>query len=147
MFFENDRVTLLPESAEVDLVAERLRGQELDFDLKTPSGKVIVEADKRITARHIRELEGAGITSLAVPDSYILGRALSRDLVDLETGEVLASANDELTPELLAKFQKSVLRRLRRFTPMTSIGVPISQIRCGPMPQRPHLRRRSKSTG
>ena len=106
LFFENDRVTLLPESAEVDLVAERLRGQELDFDLKSATGKVIVEAEKRITARHIRELEGAGIKSLAVPDSYILGRALSRDLVDLETGEVLASANDEVTPELLAKFRE-----------------------------------------
>ena len=106
LFFENDRVTLLPESAEVDLVAERLRGQELDFDLKTATGKVIVEAEKRITARHIRELESAGIKSLAVPDSYIQGRALSRDLVDLETGEVLASANDEVTPELLAKFRE-----------------------------------------
>ncbi len=39
MFFDNDRITLLPESAEVDLVAERLRGQELDFDIKTSSGK------------------------------------------------------------------------------------------------------------
>jgi len=106
LFFENDRVTLLPESAEVDLVAERLRGQELDFDLKTATGKVIVEAERRITARHIRELENAGIKSLAVPDSYILGRALSRDLVDMETGEVLASANDEVTPELLAQFRE-----------------------------------------
>jgi len=106
LFFENDRVTLLAESAEVDLVAERLRGQELDFDLKTATGKVIVEAERRITARHIRELENAGIKSLAVPDSYILGRALSRDLVDMETGEVLASANDEVTPELLAQFRE-----------------------------------------
>ena len=106
LFFKNDRVTLLPESAEVDLVAERLRGQELEFDLTTSTGKVIVEAEKRITARHIRELEKAGIKSLAVPDAFILGRALSRDIVDLETGEVLAAANDEVTPELLTNFRE-----------------------------------------
>ncbi len=106
MFFDNDRITLLPESAEVDLVAERLRGQELDFDIKTSSGKVVVEAGKRITARHIRELEKSGMKSLGVPDTYLHGRALARDLVDMETGEVLASANEEVTKDLLEKFRE-----------------------------------------
>ncbi len=106
LFFDNDRVTLLPESAETDLVAERLRGQEFDFDLKTKTGKTVVAANKRITARHIKELEKSGMKSLGVPDSYLHGRALARDLVDMETGEVLASANDEITAELLEKFRE-----------------------------------------
>jgi DNA-directed RNA polymerase subunit beta len=106
MFFDNDRITLHPESAEIDLVAERLRGQELDFDIKTATGKMVVEAGKRITARHIRELENSGMKTLSVPDVYLHGRALARDLVDMETGEVLASANEEVTKDLLEKFRE-----------------------------------------
>ncbi|MEK9941451.1 MAG: DNA-directed RNA polymerase subunit beta [Gammaproteobacteria bacterium] len=106
MFFDNDRITLHPESAEIGLVAERLRGQELDFDIKTATGKMVVEAGKRITARHIRELENSGMKTLSVPDVYLHGRALARDLVDMETGEVLASANEEVTKDLLEKFRE-----------------------------------------
>ncbi len=66
----------------------------------------MVEARKRITARHIRELEKSGMKSLGVPDTYLHGRALARDLVDMETGEVLASANEEVTKDLLEKFRE-----------------------------------------
>ena len=107
LFFETDRITLLPESAQIDLVAERLRGQELDFAITTPSGAVVIEADKRITARHIRELEKTQMKALDVPDSYLMGRILAKDLVDTETGEVLAAANDELTEELLAQLREA----------------------------------------
>ncbi len=107
LFFETDRITLLPESAQIDLVAERLRGQELDFAITTPSGAVVIEVDKRITARHIRELEKTQMKALDVPDSYLMGRILAKDLVDTETGEVLAAANDELTEELLAQLREA----------------------------------------
>ncbi|MGE4634499.1 MAG: DNA-directed RNA polymerase subunit beta [Arenicellales bacterium] len=107
LFFETDRITLLPESAEVELIAERLRGQEMDFDIKTPSGTVVVAAEKRITARHIRELEKTSLTALDVPDSYLISRVLATDLVDTETGEVLAAANDEVTEELLVKLREA----------------------------------------
>ena len=147
LFFENDRVTLLPESAEVDLVAERLRGQELDFDLKSATGKVIVEAEKRITARHIRELEGAGIKSLAVPDSYILGRALPGTSWIWKLEKYWPAPTMKSHRNCWPNSVRSVLRRLRRFIPMTSTGVPTSQIRCVPMPRGPHSRRRSKFTG
>ena len=101
LFFETDEISLLSDSAEIKLVAERLRGQELDFSIKSASGKVIVEAEKRITARHIREITKAGITALSVPDSYIVGRSLASDIIDEETGELIAAANEEVTTELL----------------------------------------------
>ncbi len=101
MFFENDNITLTEESATIELVPERLRGQRLDFDLIGVKGKVLVEAEKRITTRHIRELEDAGISDIDVPIEYILGRTLARDIVDTETGELLVEANQELTQEVL----------------------------------------------
>src|SRR5690606_24473531 len=64
---------LAKEGAELELVAERLRGETLNFDLAAGK-KVIVEAGKRITARHVKLLEQAGIDTLEVPDEYLLGR-------------------------------------------------------------------------
>ena len=46
----------------IELIPSRLRGQTLPVDLKVKS-KIVVEANKRITARHVRELEQAKITS------------------------------------------------------------------------------------
>lgn len=44
------------------------------------------------------------MTRLDVEQESLLGKALAADLIDSETGEVLASANDEITEELLVKF-------------------------------------------
>ena len=69
------------------------------------AGKVIVEAGKRITARHVKQLEQAKIKTLEVPDDYLVGRILAHDVVDTKTGEVLAVANEELNEATLAKLR------------------------------------------
>src|SRR5215472_659459 len=60
----------------LELVAERLRGETLTFDLAI-GDKVLVEAGKRITARHVRQLAAENITALEVPDDYPVGRILA----------------------------------------------------------------------
>ncbi|WP_430392448.1 DNA-directed RNA polymerase subunit beta [Dyella sp. 20L07] len=90
----------------LELVAERLRGETLTFDL-TIGDKVLVEAGKRITARHVRQLAAENITALEVPDDYPVGRILAIDVVDSKTGELLAQANDEITAEQLENFRKA----------------------------------------
>ena len=104
LFFVNDRFTLADEGGEVELVPERLRGRELDFDL-VASGRTIAEAGIRITARHVRELDKAGLKRLQVPDSFLIGRTLAHDLVDTATGEVLGLANDVVAEELLVSLR------------------------------------------
>ncbi len=106
-FFEITTFHINPdEGVQLELVPERLRGETLGFDL-ADGDKVIVEAGKRITARHIKQLEASGIAALAVPDDYIVGRILSHDVVDASTGELLAQANDEITDEQLQAFRKA----------------------------------------
>ncbi|MGN6093246.1 MAG: DNA-directed RNA polymerase subunit beta [Luteibacter jiangsuensis] len=90
----------------LDLVAERLRGETLSFDLVV-DGKVLVEAGKRITARHVRQLANEKIATLEVPDDYPVGRIVAIDMVDKDTGEIIAAANDELTLEHLERFRKA----------------------------------------
>ena len=94
------------EGVQLELVPERLRGETLNFDL-ADGDTVIVEAGKRITARHIKQLQASGIAALAVPDEYLVGRILSHDVVDASTGELLAQANDEITDDQLQAFRKA----------------------------------------
>jgi len=106
-FFEINTFHIDPkEGVQLELVPERLRGETLDFDL-ADGDKVIVEAGKRITARHVKQLEASGIEALAVPDAYLVGRILSHDVVDANTGELLATANDEITEDHLEAFRKA----------------------------------------
>ncbi|MCA6064384.1 DNA-directed RNA polymerase subunit beta [Thalassolituus marinus] len=106
-FFENDVYRLNEEGAMLKLIPSRLRGETAAFDIKDNEGNVIVEATRRITARHIRQLEKAGVEELAVPVDYLLGKSLAKDLVDGRTGEVIATANAELTAETLAKLAEA----------------------------------------
>ncbi|RDZ27643.1 DNA-directed RNA polymerase subunit beta [Lysobacter silvisoli] len=106
-FFEINTFHIDPkEGVQLELIPERLRGETLNFDL-ADGDKVIVEAGRRITARHVKQLEQSGIAALAVPDEYLVGRILSNDVVDAKTGELLATANDEISDDQLAAFRKA----------------------------------------
>jgi DNA-directed RNA polymerase subunit beta len=94
----------------MELVAERLRGEQARFDISDKDGNVIVAKDKRINAKHIREIEKAGLKRISVPDDYLLGRIVAVNLVDQETGEFLAKANDEITEDLLEKLRAAKVR-------------------------------------
>ena len=103
-FFENVKVHLLDKGVEIDLVPERLRGELAAFDILL-DGNVIVETGRRITAKHIRQLEKSGISKLAVPEEYMYGKVLAKNIIDTSTGELVADANAELTEELVNKLR------------------------------------------
>ncbi|MBC7205478.1 MAG: DNA-directed RNA polymerase subunit beta [Methyloversatilis sp.] len=103
-FFDFDSFNLASKSGiQMKLVPERLRGEIAKFDIVDASGKVVVAKDKRITAKHIRELAESGTESIAVPEDFLVGRVIATAVVDQDSGEILANANDEITEDLLAK--------------------------------------------
>ncbi|ODU49684.1 MAG: DNA-directed RNA polymerase subunit beta [Thiobacillus sp. SCN 63-374] len=102
-FFSKDTFYINTQGVQFELVPERLRGEIARFDICGKDGHVIVAKDKRITAKHIRELDAAGVKKWAVPAEFVVGRVLSQDVVDTSTGELVARANDEITEELLTK--------------------------------------------
>lgn len=104
-FFVFDNFTLRNDGGELEFVAERLRGEVARFDIVDKAGKTIVTKDKRINAKHVRDIDAAGIKSISVPEDYLLGRVLAKNIVDQDTGEIIAVANDELTEELLGKLR------------------------------------------
>ena len=106
-FFVNDNFRLMDSGAQMEFVAERLRGEVARFDITDKSGKVIVAKDKRVTARHTRELDESKTTHISVPEDFLVGRVVARNIVEADTGEILAKANEELTEALLKKLRSS----------------------------------------
>ena len=112
MFFDCDTFSLGKEEAKLKLVPERLRGETASFDIKI-KGTVLVEKGRRVTARHIQALDKAGVKSLAVPFEYLVGKAIARNIIDTETGEILVEANAEVTAELLAKLVEAEVKEIQ----------------------------------
>ena len=109
-FFETSTFNLCKDDTyTLDLVPSRLRGDIANFDITDKKGNVIVPDGRRITARHVRDLEKQKITKLAVPAEYLYGRPLAKDVINPETGEVLLDCNTEITEEILAQLRAAGL--------------------------------------
>ncbi|HEX5313908.1 MAG TPA: DNA-directed RNA polymerase subunit beta, partial [Gammaproteobacteria bacterium] len=102
MFFEHNVIHFRDGELHFDLVAERMKGELAGFDIVV-KGKTVVEAGRRITARHVRELEKAGVSSIVVPREYVTGQVIAHDVVDETTGELLARANEVIDAAVLER--------------------------------------------
>ena len=83
------------------MIANRLRGETAQFEIKDDKGEVLVPEGSRVTARHIREMEKRNLKALEVPAEYVCGHRLAKDQLDEETGEVLIGCNTIITEEVL----------------------------------------------
>ncbi|GIX54598.1 DNA-directed RNA polymerase subunit beta [Sphaerotilus sulfidivorans] len=127
-FFKFDNFRLMDSGAQLEFVAERLKGEVARFDITDKNGVVVVEKDKRITAKHIRQLDASQTQFISVPEDFLVGRIVARNMVDPDTGEIVAKANDEITESLLKKLRSAGIRDLQcLFTNELSQGPYISQ--------------------
>ena len=111
-FFDFDTFYIGPKGVEFALVPDRLRGEVAKFDILAKDGTVLVAKDKRITVKHIRDMEKAGVSKILVPQDFILGRSIANNIVDQESGEVIANANDEITESLLEKLVEAKINQV-----------------------------------
>ncbi|WWO96470.1 MAG: DNA-directed RNA polymerase subunit beta [Candidatus Dasytiphilus stammeri] len=84
----------------LELIANRLRGEMLSFNIEA-HGKVYIEKGRRITPRHIRLLEQAQIKDIEVPIEYIVGKISAKNYINEYTGQLICTANTELTVEII----------------------------------------------
>ncbi|MCX7035660.1 MAG: DNA-directed RNA polymerase subunit beta [Proteobacteria bacterium] len=96
IFFEKNTFFIGQEESALQLVPQRLRGETASFEIRI-GDKVIVEEGRRITARHVRQLEDANVTKLIVPRDYLYGKVMAHDVVNTDSGEILVRANEVLT--------------------------------------------------
>ena len=120
LFFERDQYRIDKKGkVKMRLEPARLRGLTARFDIVV-GGELIAPRDRRITQRHVRMLEKSRLKWLELPPlprykdngeaeaaeddeaaHPLLGETLACDVVDTETGEVLAQANDQIDHEIL----------------------------------------------
>ena len=87
----------------LDLYPDRLLGQRSTLEIKDKDGSVLVEEGDRISERHVRRMEEAGLRKLEVDRQYLVGQITSTSYVNQTTGEVLVHCNTVLTEEDVAK--------------------------------------------
>jgi DNA-directed RNA polymerase subunit beta len=106
IFFETNRFTLTKDKCLFSIVPERMRGEISAFDIKYDN-QILVEEGRRITAKHIREMNKVGLTEVEVPREYLVGKILGHNLIDQSTGELVANVNDEITEQIIDRCLES----------------------------------------
>ena len=106
IFFETNRFTLSKDKCLFNIVPERMRGEISAFDIKYDN-QILVEEGRRITAKHIREMNKVGLTEVEVPREYLIGKILGHNLIDQSTGELVANVNDEITEQIIDRCLES----------------------------------------
>ena len=106
IFFEKVNFEVKDQTLLMELVPDRLRGETASFDIEA-NGKTYVEQGRRVTARHIRQLEKDGVDHIEVPVEYIVGKVASKDYVNEATGEIIVNANQEISLETLANLSQA----------------------------------------
>jgi len=112
LFFEKNTFYLSPHGVSFELIPARLRGETSAFEIRIGNA-VVVEEGRRITARHVRQLEEADIKRLPVPTEYLAGKVLAHDVFSKDTGEVLAKVNEILTVATVAKLVDAGIEEIR----------------------------------
>ncbi|MDO9337404.1 MAG: DNA-directed RNA polymerase subunit beta [Caulobacter sp.] len=93
--------------------ATRFRGYSTINDLiDADSGKVVLEAGKKLTVRAARQLQEKGLKALRLSDEELVGNYLAEDLVNPKTGEIYAEAGEEITEKSLKALNEQGYKEL-----------------------------------
>src|SRR5246500_3057986 len=93
--------------------ANRFRGYSTVNDLiDADTGKVVLEAGKKLTVRSARQLQEKGLKALRMSDEELVGNYVAEDLVNPKTGEIYAEAGEEITEKLLKALNEQGYKEL-----------------------------------
>ena len=103
-FYDLDEVYVKNKKLYRRLDIERMSGQRAQVDILDPkSGEVLVKAGRRITRAVVKKVQQIDLKEVEVTLEDLVGKVLAKPLIDEETGEVIADANDELDKGIILK--------------------------------------------
>jgi len=91
-----------------------LMGEKAPDDIKDlKSGEVIVKKGRKINKILLKKMSEAGISRIAIDETDVIGKILSSDVLDPQTGEVLLRCNEELTLDGLKLLHANNINKVR----------------------------------
>jgi DNA-directed RNA polymerase subunit beta len=96
-------------------VDESLVGVKLGNALLSKTGESIHPANRKIREATIEALRKAKVDQVEVTTAELEGAWVASDVIDMDTGEVLAEANQELTVSSLAKIMEAGIKSIEIF--------------------------------
>ncbi|MHB8828225.1 MAG: DNA-directed RNA polymerase subunit beta [Syntrophales bacterium] len=111
-FYNIDRVHIEDGSFFV-AVNDSLLGWKAPFDVVAKSGEVVVKKGRKFSKPLIHRLIESGETRIPLSEGDLIGRVLAADVLDLQTGEVFAKCNEELSAEGLSLLREGNVDSLR----------------------------------
>src|SRR5450830_1346077 len=101
-FFKHVIYKRAKEGWRVPFDANRLKGYKAVNDLvDADTGRVVVEAGKKLSVRQARQLADKGLKALRMTDEELIGHYLAEDLTNAKTGEIYMEAGEEFTEKNL----------------------------------------------
>src|SRR4051794_3402367 len=105
-----------------------LQGMKLTHRITNKGGDEIAHAGRKVTPAILREIHKAKVTEVEVDGGDLEGAYAASDIIDTNTGEVIAEANTEITAEILSKALEAGVSELHVFFPeRDDVGLVISQ--------------------
>jgi DNA-directed RNA polymerase subunit beta len=93
---------------------ELLLGQRSPRDLRDPaSGEVIVRKNRKFTQAVVRKIEKMNLTQIPIEEEELVGSVIAEEVIDGESGEVMADVNDDVTVELLNEFRERGIKEFK----------------------------------
>ncbi len=114
-FYEYEILELDEDGCWREAKLEYLNQTVLNMDIIHPvTNKVIAKKGDKYNRRIHRALTSAGITRLKFNVEDIIGMILYEDIIDENTGEVIAEINTPITLDLIEKLRERGIRQIKR---------------------------------
>jgi DNA-directed RNA polymerase subunit beta len=115
-FYEVNEITL-DKSKMFWKVGRGLKGLKLSFAVNTKSGEAVVPQGRKITESLFKEILKNKIEQVEIDVVDLQGAYVAADVIDMETGEVLIEANQELTANTVSKLREAGIDKFEIFFP------------------------------
>jgi DNA-directed RNA polymerase subunit beta len=97
--------------------SDSLLDMRLSSAITSPSGETLLAQGRKITRSVLRDLSKHKIEFVEVAPNDLEGAYVAGDVIDMETGEILIEANQELSPGILSRIIEAGIASIEIFFP------------------------------
>ena len=113
-FYPSEKIFIGNEAqSEKELNPDIVVGSRAPEDILHPeTGEVLIKKNRKLGKQTLRKLQEIGIQRLPVKTGDLVGQVLAQDIVDFNTGEIVAECNDSITEALLTEMVEREVREI-----------------------------------